>query len=205
MKFQSLTHEALIRRSRRIFAAVVFAAFALLLLAVITGGVMKQAPPRSQIVVSQPQHQAPLKPASQLEKPVTTKSAPQEVNEAAPKASPAASGMRVFVDPATGQIREPEAWEEQELSRQQQREALREGRMNPRGERQMTSAAPIYLPSGAVGMQLGEDQMNYSAAKVNPDGTLSTECLPGRQAADKWIKSDAKHSTPVRKEKLDEK
>jgi hypothetical protein len=203
MKYQRLPHEASIRRSRWIFAALVFAACALLLLAVIPGGVMKQAPPHAQIAVSQPQHQAPLQTASQPEKPVATNSAPQKVNEAAPKSLPVASGMRVFVDPVTGQMREPEAWEEQELSRQQQREALREGRVNPRGERQMTSAAPIYHPSGAVGMQLGEDQMSYSVAKVNPDGTLSTDCLPNQQAASKWLKSSGQ--TPVRKEKLDEK
>jgi len=113
--------------------------------------------------------------------------------------------MRVFVDPATGQIREPEGWEEQALSSQQLNKASREGRMNLREETQMTSGAPIYLPNGAVGMQLGEDQMNYSVARVNPDGSLSTECLPSKQAATQWLKSGAKNRPPVRKENLNEK
>jgi hypothetical protein len=203
MKHQRLPHEAMIRRSRRILAAVVFAAFALLLLAVIPRGVMKQESPGVQSGITQLQQQAELKPATPPEKPAAIKIAPQAVNEASVKASPAASGMRVFVDPVTGQIREPEAGEEQELSRQQEREAFREGRMNPRGERHVTAAAPIYLPNGAVGMQLGEDQMTYSVAKVNPDGTLSTDCLPNRQVATQWLKSS--RQTPARKEKLDEK
>lgn len=205
MKYRRFTHEVLIHRSRRILAAVVVAAFALLLLAVIPRGGMKQESPRAQRGITQPQQQASLKPATQPEKPAAIKTAPHIVNKPSVKASSAASGMRVFIDPATGQLREPEAWEEQALSNQQLNKASREGRMNLREENQMTSGEPIYLPNGAVGMQLGEDQMNYSVARVNPDGSLSTECLPSKQAATQWLKNGAKNPPPVRKENLNEK
>lgn len=179
-----------IRRSRWLRAALVAAAFAALSLSVTPGGMRKKARPQLPSGISQPQIQA------------AGQTIPQQQVQAAGKTTPAASGIKVFIDPATGRIREPEAWEVEQLNRMQAESSRAPGRT--RMGRQAAPAA-IFHRSGASGVMLGEDQMNYSVAQLNPDGTLSTDCVTGRQVAANRLKSPAKRPVTAGKEKLDEK
>lgn len=97
-------------------------------------------------------------------------------------APPAPSqGVRVFIDPATGKIREPEAEELQQLAPAATTGVARRS-MAP-------SAAPLQGPGNAVGMKLDDSQMVYSVATKNADGTLSFECVTGAASAAKKLTS----------------
>jgi hypothetical protein len=81
-----------------------------------------------------------------------------------------AQGVRVFIDPATGKIREPEPEEIQQLTP-----------AAPAAARRSTapSGAALHGRGGAVGMRLDDSQMVYSVATKNADGTISFECVTG--------------------------
>lgn len=93
---------------------------------------------------------------------------------AAPEAG--ARGMRVFIDPATGKIREPEQSDIQQLAP-----------AAPAFHPLMAPAAPLQGPGGAVGMKLDDNQMVYSVATKNPDGSVSFECVTGPANAAKVL------------------
>lgn len=96
--------------------------------------------------------------------------------------SPPASsqGVRVFIDPVTGKIREPEPEELRQLTPAAPGVARRS--MAP-------LAAPLQGPGGAIGMVLDDSQMVYSVAKKNADGTISFECVTGAADAAKTLSS----------------
>jgi hypothetical protein len=114
------------------------------------------------------------------------KATPQKPAAAAvkPVAPPAAAseGMRVFIDPATGKIREPEASEVQQLTPST---GLRAAPMAA------PMAVPVTGPGGAAGLILGETQMVYSVATRNPDGSISFQCVTGSDGHSKAIAGKA--------------
>ena len=77
------------------------------------------------------------------------------------------AGMRAFIDPATGQLREPTSEEAAGLTRFMVRTLA-------------MPAAPevVRHPNGMVSAQLGEEYMNDVVVRKNPDGTLSWACVP---------------------------
>jgi uncharacterized iron-regulated membrane protein len=107
--------------------------------------------------------------------------------------SPAsASGQRVFIDPATGKLREPEPGEIAALQ--------------PAARRSLRAAvAPqeIVGPGGAIGIAVPEEAMSYSVATVNPDGTVSTVCVTGKAKAEGIVKSPAKAKKTAKQEEHD--
>ena len=105
-----------IRRSRWLEAALITAAIAALSISIISGGKTEKAQPQA---ISQPQIQMAAQTAPQPPKQQVEKRTPQSQNQAAAKAAPGAGGMMIFVDPETGQIREPESGEAEELARTQ--------------------------------------------------------------------------------------
>ena len=91
----------------------------------------------------------------------------------APESVAVPSAMRVFIDPATGKIRQPTAEEQQEFSRSIDRQLQSSGKT-------MTIKTTA---SGMRMMELDESFMNYSVVRVNADGTLSESCVIGPKAA----------------------
>jgi len=81
-----------------------------------------------------------------------------------------AGGVVVFVDPATGKIRQPSPSEIGVLV----------GTTPP-------AAAPavptIHGPGGAIGMKLDDNSLVYTVVTKAPDGKLATECVEGGKAA----------------------
>jgi hypothetical protein len=137
--------------------------------------------------------QATAAPASQSDhpaKPVEKQAAQaKRAMPAAPATQAGDSGQRVFIDPATGKLREPEPGEIAALQ--------------PAAKRSLrAAAAPEMLagPGGAVGMAVSEDAMSYSVATVNPDGTLSTVCVTGKAKAEGIVKSPAKAKKTAKQE-----
>jgi hypothetical protein len=54
--------------------------------------------------------------------------------------------------------------------------------------RQPEQLKATYLPDGTVMVQLGEDYMEVSVIKINPDGSKSVECVTGMKAAEESLK-----------------
>jgi hypothetical protein len=111
-----------------------------------------------------------------------------------PAATGKSAGSRVFIDPATKEVREPGAEDMRALDtgreRVQGRSAL------PRGNRPQT----IRHPSGAIGLSVGRSSMTSVTAVRNADGSVSLACAADENAA----KSEA--TKPVSKkveERLD--
>jgi hypothetical protein len=106
--------------------------------------------------------------------------------EQAPKPAPG-KGVVVFVDPATGQIRQPTASEIGDLSPSP----------NP-----VAPKAPepslMQGPGGSVGAKLGEDSLTYMVVTAAPDGKLAMDCVTGSKAADAQVRPPAPPSKPAR-------
>ena len=139
------------------------------------------------------------------------------------KAAPSVGGIRVFIDPITGAIREPTPEELQALSTVpssaasglqtlthrsgavglvlgEDQTVRATGKLNEKPQTAaIDSEGPQLLthPSGAEGILLGEDQMVYSVATIGPDGKLKMDCITGKNNAETKVKA------PPRKEASD--
>ncbi len=173
-------------RSRPITAARVLLVAAGAVLAVIGFLAVTAAPSlapqgeRARQAVAMPS--APQEPA--------VKPPARQTPPAAP-ASPADElGQRAFIDPATGQLREPTP---------QEAAALAAAARRTLG----TLAAPVQLkqgPGGAVGMVVPDNLLSYSVATINPDGTVSMTCVTGKNAADAAVRAPKPDQAGARKE-----
>jgi len=94
-----------------------------------------------------------------------------------------ADGMKVFIDPETGKLREPTREEIQTLKAQPPA-----SRATP--EKGMPKTPQITGPGGGVGMRLDERYMVHSVAKKNPDGSVSMECITGSEKAAKAVSKE---------------
>lgn len=96
-----------------------------------------------------------------------------------------AQAQRVVRDSATGQLRAPTAEETKalEAATRARKHAppvgLLSGKVNP---------APVLHRDGTVEQELDESTLMYAVARRNPDGTLSTYCVPGQEEADRVLK-----------------
>jgi hypothetical protein len=109
---------------------------------------------------------------------------------------PASGGLRVFIDPKTGEIREPTPEEEQALTPRTAPRRRTPLRLAP-------EAAPlteIAGPGGAVGVVLNESFMMNSIVRKNLDGTLSFECITGDKNAIRAVTEGKQADKPARKE-----
>jgi hypothetical protein len=99
--------------------------------------------------------------------------APSAGKEPAKKPAGATNGVVVFIDPATGQIRQPDA---SEIG----------GLVTPAGpapKAPVPAPALIQGPGGAVGARLSEDSLTYMVVTAAPDGKLAMDCVTGEKAA----------------------
>jgi hypothetical protein len=87
-------------------------------------------------------------------------------------ATPPAGGVVVFIDPATGQIRQPDA---SEIG----------GLVTPPAGPAPKAPEPTLLqgPGGAVGARLGADALTYMVVTTAPGGQLAMDCVTGDKAA----------------------
>ena len=111
------------------------------------------------------------KTAAPPEKPAA--SAPAQNAPATPAQAPSAeaagqAGVRAFIDPVTGQLREPTPEEAAALTR-----------FMVRALTLPTAPQVVRHPNGMLSAQLGEEYMNDVVVRRNPDGTLSWACVPG--------------------------
>lgn len=119
-------------------------------------------------------------PASKPALAASPKPAPAVPQQATPT-----SGVVVFIDPATGQIRQPDP---SEIG----------GLVTPTGP---APKAPepglIQGPGGAVGARLGSEALTYMVVSTAPDGKLDMDCVTGEKAATARITAAPASAAPV--------
>jgi hypothetical protein len=104
---------------------------------------------------------------------------------AAPLATHAAEAMRVFRDPITGELRGPTAAEAAAFQKAEEQLRKAPGKAQPAGP------VEVRYPDGTVETKLGADTHMVSVVKANEDGSLSTACLPAKQAR-KFVEAHGK-------------
>jgi hypothetical protein len=93
---------------------------------------------------------------------------PAEISNEQKKAD--GKAVKVFIDPVTGQIRQPTAAEIGALS-------------EPKAEAVQSQPALIAGPGGGVGAVLDDSTMMYMMVTKRPDGKLDMDCVTGDKAA----------------------
>jgi hypothetical protein len=120
--------------------------------------------------------QPPKAPANAAQ---TAKTTPQ----AAPQQPAAAGGVMVFIDPATGKIRQPDAAEIGTLSGTSAPANASGGIAPAIARRPLARPVEFRGPGNSVGLKLGEDSLSYMVVTKTPDGKLVEDCVTGDQAA----------------------
>jgi len=127
-------------------------------------------------------------------KPAATAAAPAEAAKA-PAATPAETagdaGMKAYIDPATGKLREPTAEDAAAAAatKAKSREALK-GAPEP---------VIVQHAGGMVSAQLGEEYMEDVVVRKNADGTLTFQCASrsqAKKASDKQAEKPAPQAKP---------
>jgi hypothetical protein len=123
-------------------------------------------------------------PAAKDSKTAASSSTQESAKTPAQTQQPAPAGVVVFIDPATGKIRQPDASEIGTLS---------------------TPASPVVGPrapgtllqgpAGSVGLKLGAESLTYMVVTKAPDGKLDMDCITGDQAANARVASGTSAST----------
>jgi hypothetical protein len=111
--------------------------------------------------------------------------------QSAPKGPARAQGAVAVIDPATGQLREPTAQELNDL----------------RGvsTQAVEPPTPIVTATGFEGLSLGDDQMTFTVAVKNADGTVSVQHAAGRQDAKRQVIAGANGGSTAAKERIVER
>lgn len=94
--------------------------------------------------------------------------------DATTAAAPAAVGVQVFIDEATGEVRSPTEAETAEIAEQFRRKFIDLSVDKP----------PVYHADGSISKELGSRYQMYTVARLTGDGQIETQCLPAEQAAD---------------------
>ena len=173
--------------SLRVFSqATITLAVTLLVLCAVQANAQQSPNPQAKSTAVSPKPLSAKTPASKT----TTQAAP-------------APGMVVFVDPATGKIRQPDAEEIGALTGAANNATTSVQSVAPTGPTTFTG------PGGSVGMKLGDDSLSYMVVTKTPDGKLAEECVTGDKAASALLSKGVTSKTPAAPNKnqgvLDEK
>ena len=157
------------------------------LAALVAAAAMQLAPRQSDRSVEAAQVAQPPAPAAAVPVASSVPAAPSK-----PAPSPAASlkgaGMRAYIDPNTGQLREAE---QEELAPPSE---LGKARV---AETQVTDSSEgpdldIEVPGGGVARLLDDSVMVYTVATIGPDGKPRVEHAQGGAAAKAKVKAGSK-------------
>jgi len=103
-----------------------------------------------------------------------------ELKDKSKQAQPEA-GITVFIDPATGKIRQPTQAEIESLA------GATRARTAVKQTGQPEQLNRIQGAGGGVGVKLGAESLSYVVVTKSPDGKLSMECVTGDKAAAKTV------------------
>lgn len=85
----------------------------------------------------------------------------------------ASPGLRAFIDPQTGQLREPTPEEAQAFARAARQELVRE----------LEALEAVVHPDGMISLDLKGQFMQDVVVVKRPDGSLSMQCVPDSEGA----------------------
>lgn len=98
-----------------------------------------------------------------------------------------ASGQKAAIDSKTGKLRQPTADESKALNEQ----------LNQQSAASSQSHVVTHHSNGAISTELTPEHMDATVIKINPDGTLTMECVKGMKAAEAVVmKAGAKTNQP---------
>lgn len=117
--------------------------------------------------------QTPKAPADQA---VPVKAPEKTTSQAAPQQSAPVGGLVVFIDPATGKIRQPDAAEIGALTGSPAPASVS-------GAASVTGSTMTHGPGNTILVKLGDDSLSYMVVTKTPDGKLAEECVTGDKAA----------------------
>ncbi len=103
-----------------------------------------------------------------------------------PAVQAADQGLRVFRDPVTGQLRAPTAAEVKALEAAAPKSAAKSGALGV--NTRTLNPKPIRHANGAVEQELTDNDMSYSVATRNADGSANLYCVTGADTAAKVMK-----------------
>lgn len=109
-------------------------------------------------------------------------------HDAALPATSLQSGQRVFIDPRTRRVREAAPEEIQALL----------GPAESRGDE--AGFTPVFHADGTISVELGGEFLNFSVARVNPDGSLTQECFKSQAELGAFLRGETTPAT--KKEEL---
>lgn len=118
-------------------------------------------------------------------------------NSSAAAASNSTTGFVAVIDPATGKLRQAEASEIGDLVNTPAQGTV--------PLRTLRAAAPLaavpqtfVTPSGITGAKVPDDAVSFFVVTKAADGTLTTDCVEGKQAALKKVKAAGKKKLNVK-------
>lgn len=122
----------------------------------------------------------------------TSAPSPSSPSSASPAPSaPFAAGQRAFIDPATGQLRQPE---HEELAAIAAEAAAAPARRT--AERSAGAAAQMFGTDGSVSSTVPEELHTFTVATRGPDGRIVIDHAQGRTNAARMVKANSAKNTP---------
>jgi hypothetical protein len=121
---------------------------------------------------------AQTKSSTPAKKKTTTATKQAAAQTSEPQADP---GQRVFIDPVTKKMRQPDQSEIDALNAA--------GKQKKAGHKAAVAAKAPVSPTGSNLMAVDEDQMMYSVATKSSDGKVVTGCVDGKTKAEAVVKS----------------
>lgn len=104
------------------------------------------------------------------------------------QAPSAQSGATIAKDPVTGELRAPTAKEAAELGRLRAARQSATGIKRRQSAEEITTGEEFVAPGGGIALRLPEESMSHTVMHKNPDGSLSTICLPSKSSAELAVK-----------------
>jgi hypothetical protein len=119
--------------------------------------------------------------------------APQLATTPAPQAPQA--GLRAYIDPATGQLRQPTP---EELLAESQAGQLAKALR----QQSVQQGTEFVTPSGAIGIQLDESSMAYSVVRKAEGGELAEFCVVGPEQVTKVMNLKAPELSALQRKEI---
>jgi hypothetical protein len=119
--------------------------------------------------------------------------APQLATAPVPQAPQA--GLRAYIDPETGQLRQPT--QEELLAESQAGQLAKSLR-----QQSVQQGTEFVTPSGAIGMYLDDSFMSYSVVQKTESGALAEFCVVGPEQAAKVMNLKAPESSALQRKEI---
>jgi hypothetical protein len=121
----------------------------------------------------------------------TTRQAPAPPATSAPATTPGA-GQRAFIDPVTGELRQPEHEELAAIAAA----AAAAAPARSLARTAATNDAPLFGPDGSVAAVVPEDLHTFTVATRGPDGRIAIEHAQGAASATRLMKANTAKKRP---------